>query len=541
LNLLRFQAERAQGVAASLCDWFRQHDGNPPNHLQANINELSKLDSDIEDAAKDILGLKEIPQGVWSQFWSHHAFFGRSRHKTDLEYWQAAVQHAKRSLEFINHLEQESTKSLSSTGNIARPTEPTPRTSRTSPTDVQGGTNLPVDSNISAQPVQVFISYRHADHRELDEIRDHLGWLENSNQIKVFDDRNILAGDDWDTRIKIELEQADIIILIVTAKFMRSPYCTKVELRNALERHADEGTRIIPIIAESCDWEAMPIFKIASLPKDRANNLKPLNKWRGDKDVALTQIAQQVRKNLEQITPKQQDSQGISFVLQRMNFVPIRPGTFLMGSENGDPHERPVHEECIEKPFCIGSYVVTQGEWKVIMGTEPWKGKEFAKYDDSCPATYVSWENTQTFIAKLKSHDPENYYRLPREAEWEYAARAGTSTKFSFGDDEDALSAYGWYKGNAYDAGCRHPQRVGQRRPNGWGLYDVHGNVWEWVDDWYYGSYSEKTRPDAEEKVLRGGGYDFPANGARSAFRNKFSPVRSSHVMGFRLVRVPLG
>lgn len=164
---------------------------------------------------------------------------------------------------------------------------------------------MPIDSTISAQPVRIFISYRHADHRVLDELRNHLGWLENSNQIRVFDDRNVLAGDDWDTRIKTELEQAEIIILIVTAKFMHSPYCTKVELRSALERHATEGTRIIPIIAETCDWEAMPIFRIASLPKDRAQNLKPLNKWRGDKDVALTQIAQQVRKNLEQLTSGQ--------------------------------------------------------------------------------------------------------------------------------------------------------------------------------------------------------------------------------------------
>ena len=82
---------------------------------------------------------------------------------------------------------------------------------------------------------------------------------------------------------------------------MRSPYCTKVELRGALERRVKEGTRVIPIIAETCDWEAMPIFKIAALPKDKTNNLKPLNKWRNDKDVALTQIAQHVRRNVERL------------------------------------------------------------------------------------------------------------------------------------------------------------------------------------------------------------------------------------------------
>lgn len=160
---------------------------------------------------------------------------------------------------------------------------------------------MSMNSGTGAQPVRIFISYRHADHRVLADLRDHLGWLENSRQVQVFDDRNILAGDDWDERIRVELEQAEIILLVITAKFMRSSYCTKIELKGALERRVREGTRIIPIIAETCDWEAMPVFKIAALPKDKANNLKPLNKWRGDKDVALTQMAQQVRQNVERI------------------------------------------------------------------------------------------------------------------------------------------------------------------------------------------------------------------------------------------------
>jgi hypothetical protein len=160
-----------------------------------------------------------------------------------------------------------------------------------------------MDSSTAAEPVRVFISYRHADTRVLDELHDHLGWLESSEQIRVFVDRDIVAGDDWDARIKTELEQAQLIVLIVTARFMRSAYCTKVELRGALELRARKGTRVIPIIAEDCDWEAMPIFKIAALPKDEANNLKPLKRWRGNRDVPLAQIARQVRQNVEGLTP----------------------------------------------------------------------------------------------------------------------------------------------------------------------------------------------------------------------------------------------
>ena len=151
------------------------------------------------------------------------------------------------------------------------------------------------------EPVRVFISYRHADHRVLEELRDHLGWLQNNEQIAVFVDRDLDAGDDWDARIKAELERAEIILLVITASFMRSSYCTKIELTRALERQAGHGARLISVIAASCDWEAMSIFRTAALPKDTAYNLKPLNKWRSDCDVALTQIAQHVRRTVDKL------------------------------------------------------------------------------------------------------------------------------------------------------------------------------------------------------------------------------------------------
>ena len=161
-----------------------------------------------------------------------------------------------------------------------------------------------MDSSNTVRPVKVFISYRHANTRVLKDLRTSLGWLENSSQITVFDDRQILAGDDWDQVIKKALREADIIILVVTTDLMASPYCTHIELRQALERRAKEGTRIIPIIAEYCDWQSLPIVDIAALPKDEENNLKPLNKWRSDKDVALTQIAQHVRRNVERLATR---------------------------------------------------------------------------------------------------------------------------------------------------------------------------------------------------------------------------------------------
>jgi hypothetical protein len=153
----------------------------------------------------------------------------------------------------------------------------------------------------AAEPIRVFISYRHASHQVLNEVREHLGWLENSNQIKVFDDREIDPGDDWDQRIMRELDQSHIIIFLINAKFMSSAYCTKVELRRAIERREKEGTRIIPLITEDCDWEGMPTSKIAALPKDKANNLKPLKQWRGNKDSALAQLARHLREIVERL------------------------------------------------------------------------------------------------------------------------------------------------------------------------------------------------------------------------------------------------
>lgn len=156
-------------------------------------------------------------------------------------------------------------------------------------------------SDNHSRPVHVFVSYRHADHRVVDKLREYLGWLENSDSITVFDDRQIVAGDDWDMLIRRELNRADIIVLVVSAAFMQSPYCTRMELKEALRLRSDKGVRVVPIIAETCDWEVMPLRSIAALPKDLANNLKPLNKWGRDRDVALTQIAQQVRQNVERV------------------------------------------------------------------------------------------------------------------------------------------------------------------------------------------------------------------------------------------------
>jgi formylglycine-generating enzyme required for sulfatase activity len=222
-----------------------------------------------------------------------------------------------------------------------------------------------------------------------------------------------------------------------------------------------------------------------------------------------------------------------------MKFSLIMPGTFMMGSAAGDEdNERPLHQATIGQPFYMGTYATTQSTWKEVMGTEPWKDMPRVREGGDYPAIYITWFDVQAFLARVSELDRQNSYYLPTEEEWEYAARAGTSTEFSFGNDERELRSYGWYRDITQNAE-EYAHKVGRKRGNPWGLYDMHGNVWEWTNDWYYGSYSAPPRLNPFEKVLRGGAWDFPAHGARSAFRNKLLPTRTDSTIGFRLIRKP--
>jgi formylglycine-generating enzyme required for sulfatase activity len=212
-----------------------------------------------------------------------------------------------------------------------------------------------------------------------------------------------------------------------------------------------------------------------------------------------------------------------------MEFVLIPAGTFQMGS-NAGVNEKPIHTVRISKPFYLGRYEVTQGQWQVVMGNNP----STIKGNAQRPVETVSWEDVQEFIRTLNTTEGSTQYRLPTEAEWEYAARAGTTTAHSFGDNADLLGEYAWLFCNVGDA----TQPVGRKRPNPWGLYDMYGNVWEWVQDWY-GPYTAGTAVDpagpsaGSNRVMRGGSFTY----IRSALRNHYAPGDRVAGIGFRLLR----
>jgi formylglycine-generating enzyme required for sulfatase activity len=214
----------------------------------------------------------------------------------------------------------------------------------------------------------------------------------------------------------------------------------------------------------------------------------------------------------------------------RASFVTIPAGEFMMGAENGNPAEKPAHRVRLSQSVEMSKYEITQAQWEAVMGNNPsyFKG-------GNRPVEQVSWYDAQEFIERLNALDDGFVYRLPTEAEWEYACRAGSNSDYA-GKPE----AMGWYDSNSEN--MTHP--VGAKQPNAWGLYDMHGNVFEWCQDWYDQDYYAQS-PDVDPqgpaagsfRVKRGGGWMFPLGFARSAARDLFAPTYRFNYVGFRLVR----
>jgi formylglycine-generating enzyme required for sulfatase activity len=231
-----------------------------------------------------------------------------------------------------------------------------------------------------------------------------------------------------------------------------------------------------------------------------------------------------------------------------MTFKEIPAGTFMMGSpetEEGREDNETQHKVTVNKAFYMQTTEVTQGQWKAVMGTEPWKGEQYVKEGPNNAATYVSWNDAVAYCKKLSDQERKTY-RLPTEAEWEYACRAGTETRWSFGDDENKLGDYAWYRENAYDIDEKYAHQVELKKPNAFGLYDMHGNVFEWCHDYYgedyYKQSSEKdpTGPTSgSSRVLRVGSwyFVFSARFTRSALRHGLVADNRINFLGFRLVR----
>jgi len=247
---------------------------------------------------------------------------------------------------------------------------------------------------------------------------------------------------------------------------------------------------------------------------------------------------------------------------EKLTMVLIPPGEFLMGSSEEEkahflkeakaendrytidllPQQGPQHRVRITKPFYLGKYEVTQSQWQAVVGDKPSQFKD----NPTHPVEQVSWEDVQAFLSKVNAAGKTQRMKfiLPTEAQWEYACRAGTTTFWLSGNREASLGEHAWFSENSEKK--THP--VGQLRPNGFGLYDMHGNVWEWCADWHHGGYYANSPvddpsgpPTGSHRVNRGGSWMNSSRSCRTAMRTDLSPGVRNHTVGFRLAaEIPL-
>ncbi|MBW2014443.1 MAG: SUMF1/EgtB/PvdO family nonheme iron enzyme [Deltaproteobacteria bacterium] len=301
----------------------------------------------------------------------------------------------------------------------------------------------------------------------------------------------------------------------------------------------EAGRYHVEVSADGYETQKMWVSLSAGQDKTLDIHLKPIDKYR-----PVTSQGQKVANSLG------------------MEFVYVQPGTFMMGSPSNEPgrdNDERQHRVTLTKGFYMQSTEVTQGQWKAVMGNNPSK---FKNCGDDCPIEQVSWNDVQQFIRKLNQREGSGTYRLPTEAEWEYAARAGSTMAFANGGISELkcgfdsnLDAIGWYCGNSgvsysgcYNASkwggpkCAGTHLVAQKQPNAWGLYDMHGNVWEWCQDWKgdypSGSVTNPTGPSGGSgRVERGGSWIRYASYCRSALRDYVTPGFWYSRLGFRLLR----
>jgi len=387
-------------------------------------------------------------------------------------------------------------------------------------------------------PLRIFLCHSSGDKSHIRALYQRLSsegfdpWL---------DEEKLLPGQEWKLEIPKAVRASHIVLICLSSNAINKAGYVQKEIKYALDvaEEQPEGTIfLIPLKLEECDvperlgrWHWVNYFeengyeRLMSSLRMRAETIS----FGRDSELNVIQGYEEVT-NIE-------DSETFTN-LKDMEFVLIHSGEFDMGFHTNEvgrhKDEGPVHHVTIPKLFYISKYEITQKQWCEVIGSNP-----STFIGDDLPVENVSWNDVQNFITKVNEKEGSDKYRLPSEAEWEYAARAGTTTRYSFGDNESDLIEYAWY--NANSDGRTHP--VGQKKPNPWGLFDMHGNVWEWVQDEWHDSYNGAPYDSSawEDgsgafRVFRGGGWSSYARICRSADRRSSDPGDRSSNMGFRLL-----
>ena len=415
---------------------------------------------------------------------------------------------------------------------------------------------------------KIFICYRREDSQwPAQMIYNNLVDQFGSESV-VFDIDTIPLGADFREDLIMEVSKCDVLLAVIGDQWLeilkqrldKPNDFVRIELQAALQRKipvvpvlvgrrsVPSETELPPEIAKLSYRQAAEVRVGRDLPAHLKRLVDGLDRLFSEREVGKELKQKQVDDKLkrEQTPERYTNTIGMKFVL-------IPAGRFKMGSKlspkdvaqryGGETElferEHPLHEVAIKKPYYLQSTQVTQEQWRKVIGNNP---AVFQDCGIGCSVENVSWDDAQDFIKKLNKMDiTDNRYRLPTEAEWEYACRAGTTTEFSFGDDAGQLGEYAWYRDNS--EGKTHP--AGQKEPNPWGLYDMHGNVWEWVEDDWHGNYDKAPddmvawidKPRNFHRVFRGGSFHGDARRSRSAVRSYNKSDFHRNRVGLRLAR----
>jgi formylglycine-generating enzyme required for sulfatase activity len=427
---------------------------------------------------------------------------------------------------------------------------------------------------------RIFISYRRDDSagmagRLYDRLEAGFG------RDNIFMDIDAIPlGVDFRDYLQSAVGQCDVLLAVIgrnwfgrTAEGVRRLDDPKDFVRIEIEAALVRGIPVIPVLIDKVPMPAESELpsSVASLAYRNAIMVDHGRDFHGHVDRLIRGIEWLVQRGatptpkpvaprpavVEPVPAPDDPAQPITNTIG-MKLVLIPSGVFLMGSPDSDQHafdiEKPQHRVRITQPFYLGVYEVTQGQYRVVTSESP----SYFKGSDDLPVERVSWNDAVAFCNKLSAREGlkpyyqtgtglptgGDGYRLPTEAEWEYACRAGSTTRFSFGDEEASLGEYAWFDGNSDKK--THP--VGQKRPNAFGLYDMHGNVWEWCWDGYEENYyanspgADPVGPSqAADRVVRGGSWGSDPLLCRAALRNRFTPGGRYGDLGFRVARVQSG
>ena len=401
----------------------------------------------------------------------------------------------------------------------------------------------------------IFLSYKSEDSEKAQKIAEAI----EKKGYTVWWDRIIPPGRNFDDVIEEELDEAKCVVVLWSEKSIKAKW---------VKTEASEGDRrgiLVPVLIEDVrpplafrlmeaaklkDWDGTSLhheFDLLIQSVGRIlNRPAPVDSRRteqkGKEGKGKEEQEEKVKKEQEGLVRLQGEECTEEKTVTNsigMKFALIPAGKFSMGSlpdeEGNYDGEGPVHEVTIRKPFYLGIYPVTQQEWQAVMGENPsyFNG-------DKLPVEQVSWDDVQNFIKKINKKEGTTTYRLPSEAEWEYAARVGTTTRYSFGDDKSELDEYGWYDENSNNK--THP--LGQKKSNSWGLYDMHGNVWEWVQDEYHDGYDSAPEDGSAwedgsgaVRLNRGGSWSSFDWCCQSGLSSSIRPSFSYRDLGFRLLQ----